>query len=77
MIENGFNAAAITEALDPEKDFGEEDTFFHLIWFLCICLYVYVTIHFSELFKCLFFLLQNLSQTFKIRLQIGSKNARK
>ena len=31
MIENGFNAAAVTEALDPEKDFGEEDTFFHLI----------------------------------------------
>ena len=30
MIENGFKAAAITEALDPEKDFGEEDPFSHL-----------------------------------------------
>ena len=29
MIENGFKAAAITEALDPEKDFGEEDSFSH------------------------------------------------
>ena len=24
MIENGFKAAAITEALDPEKDFRED-----------------------------------------------------
>ena len=31
MIENGFKAAAITEALDPERDFGEEDPFSHLI----------------------------------------------
>ena len=31
MIANGFKAAAITEALDPEKDFGEEDPFSHLI----------------------------------------------
>ena len=31
MIENGFKAAAITETLDPEKDFGEEDPFSHLI----------------------------------------------
>ena len=31
MIENGFKAAAITKALDPEKDFGEEDPFSHLI----------------------------------------------
>ena len=31
MIENGFKAAAFTEALDPEKYFGEEDTLSHLI----------------------------------------------
>ena len=31
MIENGFKAAAIMEALDPERDFGEEDPFSHLI----------------------------------------------
>ena len=49
MIENGFKASAITEALDPEKDFGEEDPFSHLIQFLCICFYVYVTINVSEL----------------------------
>ena len=40
MIENGFKAAAITEGLDPEMDFGEEDPFSHLIQFLCICFYV-------------------------------------
>ena len=49
MIENGFKAAAITEGLDPEMDFGEEDPFSHLIQFLCICFYVYVTINVSEL----------------------------
>ena len=31
MIVNGFKAAAITEALDPGKDFGEEGPFSHLI----------------------------------------------
>ena len=31
MIENGFKAAAITETLDPEKDFREEDPFPHLM----------------------------------------------
>ena len=31
LVENGFKAAAITEALDPEKDFREEDPFSHLI----------------------------------------------
>ena len=31
MIENEFKAGAITEALDPEKDFGEENPFSHLI----------------------------------------------
>ena len=31
MIENGFKAAAVMEALDPEKYFGEEDPFSHLI----------------------------------------------
>ena len=31
MIENEFKAAAIMEALDPEKDFGEEDPLSHLI----------------------------------------------
>ena len=31
MIENGFKDAAIIEALDPEKDFGGEDLFSHLI----------------------------------------------
>ena len=31
LIENEFKPAAITEALDPEKDFGEEDPFSHLI----------------------------------------------
>ena len=45
MIENEFKAAAITEALDPEKDFGEENPFSHLIKFLCICFYAYVTIN--------------------------------
>ena len=30
-IENGLKAATITEALDPEKDFGEEDPFSLLI----------------------------------------------
>ena len=30
-IETGFKAAPITEALDPEKDFAEEDPFSHLI----------------------------------------------
>ena len=30
MIENGFKAAAITGALDTEKDFGEEGPFSHL-----------------------------------------------
>ena len=56
IIENGFKGAVITEALDPDKDFGEEDPFSHLIQFLCICFYVYVTINVSELFKCLSFL---------------------
>ena len=41
MNEIGLKAAAITEALDPEKDFVEEDPFSHLIFFiymfLCIC----------------------------------------
>ena len=27
VIENGFRVAAITEALDPHKDFGDEDSF--------------------------------------------------
>ena len=31
MSENGFKAATITEELDPEKDFGEEDPSSHLI----------------------------------------------
>ena len=31
MIENWFKAAEIMEALDLEKDFGEEDPFPHLI----------------------------------------------
>ena len=31
LVENGFKAATITEALDPEKDFREEDPFSHLI----------------------------------------------
>ena len=31
MIENEFKAAAIMEALDPERDFGEEDPLSHLI----------------------------------------------
>ena len=31
VIENGFKAGAITEALDSEKDFGEEDPFSHII----------------------------------------------
>ena len=31
MIENGFKAAEIMEALDLEKDFGEEDPFPQLI----------------------------------------------
>ena len=30
VIENGFRAAAITEALDPQKDFGDEDPFKYL-----------------------------------------------
>ena len=30
VIENGFRAAAITEALDPPKDFGDEDPFKYL-----------------------------------------------
>ena len=30
-IKNGLKSAAITEALDPEKDFGEEDPFSLLI----------------------------------------------
>ena len=31
MIENGFKAAAITEALYPKKNFKEEDPFSHLV----------------------------------------------
>ena len=31
LIENEFKPAAITEALDPEEEFGEEDPFSHLI----------------------------------------------
>ena len=31
MIENGFKAAAITEALDPEENLVEEDPFSRLI----------------------------------------------
>ena len=31
MIENGFKTVAIMEALDHEKDFGEEDPFSQLI----------------------------------------------
>ena len=31
VIENEVKPAAITEALDPEKDFGEEAPFSHLI----------------------------------------------
>ena len=31
MIKIGIKAAAITKALDPEKDFVEEDPFSHLI----------------------------------------------
>ena len=77
MNEIGLKAAAITEALDPEKDFVEEDPFSHLIYFLYICFYVYVKINVSELFKCLFFLLQHLSQTSKILPKIVSKNVRK
>ena len=30
VIENGFRAAAITEALDLQKDFGDEDPFKYL-----------------------------------------------
>ena len=30
VIENGFTAAAITEALDPQKDFEDEDPFKYL-----------------------------------------------
>ena len=30
VIENGFRAAAITEALDPQMDFGDEDPFKYL-----------------------------------------------
>ena len=30
VIENGFRAAAITEVLDPQKDFGDEDPFKYL-----------------------------------------------
>ena len=39
--------------------------------------YVYVTINGSELFKCLFFLLQHLSRTSEIRPKIEWKNVRK
>ena len=31
LIENGFRAASILEALDPQKDFGDEDPFKHLL----------------------------------------------
>ena len=31
LIENGFIAASITEALNPQKDFGDEDPFKHLL----------------------------------------------
>ena len=31
LIENGFRAASITEALDPQSDFGDEDPFKHLL----------------------------------------------
>ena len=30
VLENGFRATAITEALDPQKDFGDEDPFKYL-----------------------------------------------
>ena len=30
VIENGFRAVAVTEALDPQKDFGGEDPFKYL-----------------------------------------------
>ena len=30
VIENGFRVAAITEALDPQMDFGDEDPFKYL-----------------------------------------------
>ena len=75
MIENGFKAAAITKALDPEKDFGEEDPFSHLYSFYVYVFmyYVYVT-NVSELFKCLFFLLQHLIQTSEIHPKMGAKN---
>ena len=38
---------------------------------------MYVTINVAELFKCLFFLLQHLSQTSEIHPKIGSKNDQK
>ena len=31
LIQRGFEASTITEALDPEKDLGEEDPLLHLI----------------------------------------------
>ena len=31
LIENGFRTASITEALDPQSDFGDEDPFKHLL----------------------------------------------
>ena len=31
LIENGFRAASITEALDPQSDLGDEDPFKHLL----------------------------------------------
>ena len=73
MIENGFKAAEIMEALDLEKDFGEEDPFPQLIQVLCICFYVYAIRNVSELFKGLFLFLQHLSETSEIRLRIGQK----
>ena len=31
LIVNGFKATSILEALDPQKDFGDEDPFKHLL----------------------------------------------
>ena len=56
MIENGFKAAA--------RSFLTLNIVFMYIF------YVYVTINGSELFKCLFFLLQHLSPTSEIRPKI-------
>ena len=34
IIENGFKAAVVTETLDPEKDFEEENPFSQFLCFM-------------------------------------------